>query len=234
MSFPNQPHICEGDQMNFNSAGRLVVLVLVAQFGACVNVPQSGQQDAAQLARQQEGIRYCNGLYADSRLDPIRHKVPLALNIADPIPVVMMGNSEFPTEDEAQLILLWAQHRQDCHKRQTELLGSPPAHFLAFRMANAQAIAELYARRITFGQLAGQLNQNTIAYMQQDQALKSQAQRDAAQAQQAFAQTLMQQQQLNLQNQILLNQQRQPPLPRRNPVNCTTQYIGNTAYTNCN
>lgn len=219
--------------MNVYSACRLTVLVLVAQFSACVNVPQSGQQDAVQEANVQELKRYCNNLFADSRLDQIRHKVPLHLNIADPISVEMMGNSEFPTEDEAQLILLWAQHRQDCHKRQTEILGPPLAHFLAFRMANGQAIAELYARRITFGQLAGQLNQNTIAFMQQDQALKSQVQRDADQAQQAFAQTLMQQQQLNLQRQQLLNQQRQP-LPTRNPVNCTTQYIGNTAYTNCN
>ena len=131
--------------MNVNSVGRLVVLIFVAQFGACANVPQSGQQNAVQQAREQEVIRYCAGLYADSRLDQIRRKVPLHLNIAESIPVEMMGNSEFPTEDEAQLILLWAQHRQDCHKRQTELWGTPPAHLLAFRMANAQAIAELYA-----------------------------------------------------------------------------------------
>ena len=113
---------------------------------------------------------------------------------------------------------------------QYSVLGPPPTHFSALRRANSQVMAELFARRITYGQFAGQLNQNEIAFMQQDQILRTQAQRDAAQATQAFEQQLIQQQQINLQQQQLLNQRRPAP---PNPVNCTTQYVGNMAYTNC-
>jgi hypothetical protein len=217
--------------MNVHLIGRVSILILVVQLGACANMQQANLR-----AKQQEARQYCEGLYADSRLDPIRRKAPVdQLLTVGSMPVEMMAIAEFPTDDEAKLILKWAQNRQDCQEYVTKVFGPPPAHLAAMRMANSQAIAELYARRITYGQLAGQINQNQMAFLQQDQALRSQAQRDTLQAQQAFSQQLFQQQQLNLQRQQLLNQQLQQykPLPSNNSVNCMSQYIGNIAYTNC-
>ena len=219
--------------MNVQSIGHLSILILVFQFSACADAPKSGQQNAVKDAKFQEVQQDCARLSADSSLDPIRRKAPINHNIATPISVEMMANSQFPTEDEAQLILRWAKIRQDCQQRMRNILGEPPAHMAALQMAKNQAMAELYARRITYGQFSGEWNKYEIAYKHQDQASRSQAQRDAAQAQQSFSQQLLQQQQIDLQRQQLLNEQFQRP-PVSNSVNCTTQYVGNTAFTNCN
>ncbi len=213
--------------MNVNPVIHTVGLLFLTLLGACANMQQAQIQ-----GKQKDAQQYCASLYSEARLEPIRGKVPFQLALGQSIPMEMMSNSQFPTEEETQAILTWAQLRQDCFTYQTQVLGQPPAHYVALRMANNQVIAELFAGRITYGQLAQQINQNQIAALQQDQAIRMQAQRDAVQAQQAFSQQLFQQQQLNLQQQQLRNQQLQSR-PINNSVNCTTQYIGNTAYTNC-
>jgi hypothetical protein len=174
----------------------------------------------------------CRQFYSDARLDLIRDKVPVQMRIEEPIPVQMMADNNLPTEEEKTAIIAWAEQRQLCQQASNALLGAQPTHVEAIRSANSQAMADLYAGRISFGEFAKQLNQNRIAFFQQDQALRAQAQRDSLQAQQVLQQHLYQQQQLNLQQQQINNERLRSSQP--SSVNCTTQYIGNQAYTHCN
>lgn len=196
-----------------------VVLLIAMTLASCAQMEAHKRQ-----AARAEVEQYCAQLYTDARIDPIRDKVPINLRVETPIPIQMMANNAIPTEEEQAGILAWAEQRQLCQQRSTDVLGPPPAHLEAVRSANSQAMADLYGGRISYGDFAKQLNQNRMAFIQQNQALLDQANRDALQRQQAFQQLLFQQQQLNLQQ-----QSRQ----QNAPVNCTTQYIGNQAYTNC-
>jgi hypothetical protein len=147
--------------MNLHLTCGLAILLGVVQLSACAEVPQTNQQGAqqqqeAQLqAKAREMDACCVSLFADSRLDSIRRMVPINLNYREPISVEMKGNSQFPTEDEANSILLCAQLRQECLQRHLAELGPAPTHLAALRMANSQVMAEWYARQITYGQFSG-------------------------------------------------------------------------------
>ena len=210
-------------------------ILVIFTLSACVNPPpRSVDSQDRRADLQRRGAEYCQQLHSDPRLDPIRDKVPLLAQISDPIPMQMMSNNEFPTNEEASAIAALAEQRQKCQKYQTVLLGAHPAHVEALRRTNSQLMAELYGGNITYGQYAKQLNQNVVLFLQQDAAIGAQAARDRLQAAQAFQQNLYQQQQLNLERQRLQNEQLRALQPQRNPpINCTTQYIGDQAYTNC-
>jgi hypothetical protein len=171
-----------------------------------------------QSNRGEELHQYCRQVYSDPRIDPIRDKVAVYAQKVSDISMQMMANQATATDEEKVAILAWAEQRQLCHQRRNELLGQPPAHMEAARGYYSQAMADLYGGQISYGEFAKRGSQIIAAYFQHDQALRAQAQRDAQQQ-------LYQQQQLNLRRQQLLDQNR--------PVNCTTQYIGNQAYTNC-
>lgn len=205
----------------------LVLFVLLLSGCAGPQQKQGADLDA-------KGREYCRQLYSDPRLDPIRSKVPLNMGVSDPIPIQMMSDNDFPSTEEASLILVWAEQRQRCHEYQTSLYGPPRAQVEAVRRANSQLMAELYGGVITYGQYAKQLNENISLFLQQDEAIRAQAARDQLQALQAFQQNLYQQQRLNIERQRLQNEQLRALQPRQNPpVSCTTDYIGNQAYTHC-
>src|SRR5579859_3702592 len=125
---------------------------------------QQAQQNAANEEKKQEVQQYCARSHADSRsmLERIRRKVPIDHNLDTPISVEMMANPDLPTEDEAPAILVWAQIREDCQQHWRTVWGQPPAHLAALQMAKNQALAELYARRITYGQLSSEWNKYEI------------------------------------------------------------------------
>jgi hypothetical protein len=218
--------------MNCCRRNAFTVILVACGLSACANPQQQSQERAAAL--QAQANKYCWEVFSDPRLEPVKDKVPLSLTMSDPIPIQMLSNNEFATKEEAAAILVWAEQRQKCQTKYTSLFGPAPVHLDALRRANTQLMAELYGGQITYGQYAKQLNQNTALFLQQDATIRAQAARDQMQAMQAFQQTLYQQQQLNLERQRIQNEQLRAmqPQPSRS-VNCTTSYIGNQAYTNC-
>jgi hypothetical protein len=218
--------------MNCGQRRAFIWILVALSLSACANPQKQAADRAAALRAQVEG--YCRQLYSDPRIDPIRSKVPVGIGLSEQIPIQMMSNNEFPSKEEAPAILVWAEQRQRCHEYQTSLFGPPPAHLEALRRANSQLMADLYGGAITYGEYAKQLNQNTSLFLQQDASIRAQAARDRLQAIQAFQQNLYQRQQLNLERQRLQNEQLRAMQPQQNPaIHCTTQYIGNQAYTNC-
>lgn len=210
---------------------RLITMALVGTLSACASTQRP---DPSRV--QEEYQEYCRIAFADVRIDPIRSKVPVNLRIADPIPVQMMANDEYPALEEKDAILAFATQRQNCIDRERELFGAAPAHFEAFRRINSAAIADLYSEKLTYGQFAQFLNQASAQVLQQDAELQRQNERDRAEAQRVFAQQLYQQQMIQLENRRLQSERRrtaEQAAEQARGVNCTTQRIGDQTYTNC-
>ena len=201
----------------------LSILCLAAVSVACVPVSTRNQSNNAVA----EADAYCAALYSDPSLNSIRYKTPVGIPLTQSVAVHMMANSERPTDEEKVAVLKWAESRELCASKYMEVAGQFPAHLQALRSLNSQAMAELYAGELTFGEFARQMERNRVAFIQQDAALQRQANRDALMEQQAANQMMYQQQQLRLQRQQIQNDQNRS-------VNCTTRYVGNQAYTSCN
>lgn len=138
---------------------------------------------------------FCESLYADSRIDPIRKKIPITLSMERPVPARLMVNDARPNEDEKAAIRLWSEHRELCQQSYAQVLGAPSAHLSAARAANSQGLADLYAGKITFGQFARRFNQNRATFFQQDAAFRAQVQREALQQRNALQEALLRRQQ---------------------------------------
>ena len=205
----------------------------IAVTSAVLVLLLAGCAGLANKQRQEEVNAYCRQVYSDPRLDPIREKVPINITFADSIPVRMLANDNYPTKEEAAAILSWAEQRQLCQTKATEMFGPAPAHLAAVRDANSQSMADLYAGKLTYGEYIRQYSDHKARFLEVDQAVRAQAAEYALRAQQAFSQQLYQQQQLNLQRQQIQAEQFKALQPNRS-LHCITSYIGNQAYTNCN
>lgn len=174
---------------------------------------------------------YCTTLYSDPRLDPIRGKIVLWKEEAT---ISMMANDQKANSEEQAAILAYADQRQRCLEYEAQQFGAIPASVDAYRRANSQVLADLYSGQITFGQCVRSISQNGgTLRLQLEQSAQVAAQQQAANAQ-AAQQLFLQQQQVNLQQQAVRNAQMRALIPQPPVnVNCTTQYIGNQAYTNC-
>lgn len=199
----------------------VAVLVPFALVFGCANLQTQDARDA-------EIKQYCRKLSEDPRIDPIRAKVPVVIAIADPISVSMKTNDTYASFYEQPAILAWAEQREQCLERATEVLGQPPAHMVAVRSINSQNMADLYSRKITFGEFAKRLSQTNADFRQANQAIQALDARDRHSAQEAAAQEMYQRQQINLEGQRLQAEQFSTP-----GINCATQYVGNQAYTSC-
>jgi hypothetical protein len=224
-----------GVQMCHSKSHWFWIILALLFVSGCVNpgrpIPPSAGEVQTNIARSKQ---YCSQLYADPRIDPVRSKLPMPTSFSDSISIQMMSSNEFPTKEEAQAILAYADQRQKCMDYNNVIFGPTPVHVDAVRRSVSQLLAELYAGSINYGQYAKQLNQNFGYFIQQEATIRAQVARDQLQVQQAFQQSLFQQQQLSLERQRLQNEQFRALQPKINtPVNCTTQYIGNQAYTNC-
>jgi hypothetical protein len=204
-----------------NSALRaLVVSLLFFPLASCNQMAMKQRQE--KLAAMKS---YCESLYADSRIDPIRKKVVIATSLDLPVSRRLMANDSLPTDDEKIAIQVWVKQRELCQQSHVQVVGAPPAHLSAVRAANSQGLADLYAGRITYGEFAKQYERNRNAYLQQDAALRVQTQHAAMQQQLAsqpddpsIAEKLFQSLQM----------------PQSSPsTNCTTQYRGVQAFSKC-
>ena len=213
--------------MKKGNARVLGFLLTTSTLSACVDLQEQRQieDEKRQEAARAEVDMYCSQLYSDPRLDPIRAKMPIGKSITEPVPVQMMTNSDLPTQGEKSAILAWAQQRQLCQQKDSTLFGPPYPHLEAARRANSQSIADLYGGKITYGQYAKFLNELEAHVLQEDQAVRAQAARDFLDAQRTADQHFYQQQQI-------MRETIKSVQPRE-PVQCTTSYVGNQAYTNC-
>lgn len=202
----------------------VTIAVLVLLLAGCAELASKQQAEQANA--------YCIQVYSDPRLDLIRDKLPITIKMTESIPVRMLANDSYPTKEQAAAILSWAEQRQLCHSKLTEIFGPAPAHLTAMRDANSQSMADLYAGKLTYGQYIRQYSDHKARFLEVDQALSTQAAERALRAQQAFSQQMYQQQQLNLQRQQIQAEQFKA-LQQNRPLNCTTSYVGNQAYTNC-
>ena len=203
----------------------MVVSLLFLLLASCNQMAMKQRQEKLAATKS-----YCESLYADSRIDPIRKKIPITLSMERPVPSRFMINDARPTDDEKAAILVWIERRQLCQQNYAEILGAPSAHLSAARASNSQGLADLYSGKITFGEFSRRYNRNRSTYLQQDAAFRIEAQREALQQQQAFQQQFFQQQQSYFQQQLIQNQ---PMQQSTRSMNCATQYVGNEVYANC-
>lgn len=165
----------------------------------------------------------------DARLAPLKAKVG-SLSSIEGVTLEMRTSTAHPTADERQLLSAWASARQACaqHGEEFRRRYAAPGFAALFSMQQSRIldlIADLYADRMTYGEFVtkrGQVNDEmTVRFAEQqrqDRADLAARQRDAAQTYLMF--------------QAL--QPRPAPLPMPTPpINCTTRYIGTTAYTSC-
>jgi len=101
--------------------------------------------------------QYCAKEYADPRLDPLRSKIVLPINVGTPQPIEILANRERPTAPERDLILLLSKLREDCNKFALDQLGPPPAYRATSQDRVSEALADLYAGDLTNGGFAKSL-----------------------------------------------------------------------------
>ena len=106
----------------------LVVGLLFFPLASCNQMAMKQRQE--KLAAMKS---YCESLYADSRIDPIRKKVVIATSLDQPVSRRLMANESLPTEEEKIAIQVWAKQRELCQQSHAQIVGAPPAHLSAVR-----------------------------------------------------------------------------------------------------
>jgi len=96
---------------------------------------------------------YLRALYADSRLDPIRDKVPLLLR-PDAIRPVHFANENKPTPAEKNAITAWLEIRELAQQYRTAHAGEPSQLLLQTRKQVTEAILKLQAGDLSYGGFA--------------------------------------------------------------------------------
>jgi hypothetical protein len=201
----------------------------------------NAQRQRAALEQEMADLRQrCESLMADPALNPIRDKVAFYYT-GEQQTFAMRTNTDYASAEEKPVIALWAQKRDQCELMHRPLLAKAPVQLSAVTNASKQVvdsmIAELYLGKITYGELANKRAKNfaeyrtTLANIQQALAVQNQQAQFQAQqlANQAIANWNAQ-----MQTQALQQMQRQvsAPVPRSN-INCTSNQLGNSTYTNC-
>jgi hypothetical protein len=215
-----------------------VLLCLTAiLFTGCAQLTAQRQRAALEQEIADSNNR-CENLMADPALNPIRDKV--GLYGPDQQTFAMRTNTDHTSAEEKPVIALWAQKRDQCELMQRPILEKAPVQMAAVWKASKQVVdsmlAELYLGHITYGELANKRAKNaaelrtTLANIQQSLAVQSQQAQFQAQqlANQAVANWNAQ-----IQTQALQQMQRQMSAPVRNNINCTSNQLGNSTYTNC-
>jgi hypothetical protein len=207
----------------------------------------NAQRQRAAVEQEMADLRQrCESLMADPALNPIRDKVAFYYT-GEQQTFAMRTNTDYASAEEKPVIALWAQKRDQCEVMHRPVLAKVPVQFGAVMNASKQVvdsmIAELYLGHITYGELANKRAKNfaefrtTLANIQQALAIQNQQAQFQAQqlANQAIAnwnaqvQTqALQQMQRQMQTQALQPMQRQS-----NSINCTSNQLGSSTYTNC-
>ena len=118
---------------------------------------------------------YVRALYADSRLDPIRHKVPLLLG-PDVVQPLYLSNETKPSAAEKRAIAAWLQVREEAQRYRTAHAGAPSPLLTRTRKEVTAAILQLQNGELTYGAFARrlqQIDQDYQAAMRQNVGLRN-------------------------------------------------------------
>lgn len=96
----------------------------------------------------------CAQDYADPKIDPVRDKILIPLQIGEPQPVDMLARRVRATEAEKPAIKALSGAFDACIQRATKRLGTLPSYRLRTNNRISEGMADLYAGDITYGQFA--------------------------------------------------------------------------------
>lgn len=158
------------------AAGLAAIVTIVS---GCAQIRQTQQRETFQQ-RVVQAQQVCNSVYADPALNPIRGKV--SLDRPDNVTFAMRTNTDYASDSERPAIALWAQKRDECHNAGAPALAMMPGPLSALMEGSHNAInalvAQLYLRKITYGQYAEKTAENIAqlhtAYASVQQALAAQ------------------------------------------------------------
>jgi hypothetical protein len=135
--------------MNTFEAGRLVALAAaLAAAGLAAGCASSGG------AREATAKDACAQRYTDARLAPIRDKMVLPISLDEPQPIEVLANRSTPTAQEREAIKALSEIRQQCDAQMAREMGAPPAYRVRSQDEITEALSDLYAGEITYGQFA--------------------------------------------------------------------------------
>jgi hypothetical protein len=222
---------------------KFALFLMAILMSGCAQM--SVQSQRAALEKEFADIRQrCEALMADPALNPIRDKVTLIG--AEPT-FAMRTNTDYASAEEKPIIALWAKKRDQCWQNAHPTQAKIPVQIVAVNNATKHVvdsmIAELYVGNISYGELANRRAKNaaetktTLANIEQTLAVQSQQAQFQAQqlANQAIANwnAQMQTQALQQMQRQMQTQALQPGLRQSNSINCTSNQLGNSTYTNC-
>jgi hypothetical protein len=101
---------------------------------------------------------YVRALYADARLDPIRHKVPLLLG-PDVVQPAYLSNDTKPSVAEKKAITAWLQVREEAQRYRTAHAGEPSPLLTRTRKEVTEAILQLQKGELTYGAFARRIQE---------------------------------------------------------------------------
>ena len=127
---------------------REMVLLAVAgvMVAGCVAVPSSPPEKDIRAE--------CSQDYADSKIDAVRDKILIPLQIGEPQPVDMLARRIKATDAEKPAIKALSGAFDACIQRATTRLGTLPSYRLRTNNRISEGLADLYAGDITYGQFA--------------------------------------------------------------------------------
>jgi hypothetical protein len=134
------------NRQKLNNVRMVAVLLAVAGIaGGCAST--GGLQ--AQNAKE-----YCAERYADARLAPIKDKIVMPISVDEPQPIEILANKSLPTEPEREAIRALSEIRSECIARVLKENDAPPAYRVKSHDEITVALADLYAREISYGEFA--------------------------------------------------------------------------------
>ena len=155
-----------------------ILLCVAAVLAGCADAPSSqrpAQTSQSGLAPQSpsanrapdkdsaQAASHVDQLFADSRLDPIRGKVPLVLHPGTVTPA-LLANEDRPTPEEKQAIKVWISIREQAQQYQLEHQGPPSARLVRTRQLVTRAMLQLYNGELTYGQFARRIKELDSEY----------------------------------------------------------------------
>jgi hypothetical protein len=101
--------------------------------------------------------QHCAMLYANSQIDPVRGKILLPITYGAGQPIEILADGTTPTDPERQALLAVSRAFQDCNEYAAQQLGPMPAYRSVSNDRVTEALSQLYAGRLTFGDFAHEM-----------------------------------------------------------------------------
>jgi hypothetical protein len=141
---------------SIRAGGALCVTLILA--GCAAEAPRHQSTTPATPAAPSSSLGgdrdpYLRALYADSRLDPIRDKVPLLLR-PDVIRPSYLSNDGKPTPAEKNAITAWLEVRELAQRYRTAHAGEPSQLLSQTRRQVTEAILQLQSGELTYAGFA--------------------------------------------------------------------------------